>query len=257
MNMIFQEARYKQITTICTGYLALILLVIILLTTRLSEYRTTFMNEWNDFFYITDIEFETLLNKQTLRISPEGKRNSIVADLAINIFDNTEEISVADTAHAVKNTGDSTIQQRVAAYKVKLQTMPDPSVKSQMASRPGMIGRLTIPSLGVNVALFASNSQAVVDAADSAAYFGLGSCTIIGDHWNQGFNAIKSASAGTVAYIDDGNTKRKLVCTGLCRGTNTGFDMLDSNGNSISGRGGYAMYTCNSNWTDITIVFFS
>ena len=63
--------------------------------------------------------------------------------------------------------------------------------------------------------------------------------------------------AGTVAYIDDGNTKRKLVCTGLCRGTNTGFDMLDSNGNSISGRGGYAMYTCNSNWTDITIVFFS
>lgn len=102
MNMIFQEARYKQITTICTGYLALILLVIVLLTTRLSEYRTTFMNEWNDFFYITDIEFETLLNKQTLRISPEGKRNSIVADLAINIFDNAEEISVADTAHAVK-----------------------------------------------------------------------------------------------------------------------------------------------------------
>lgn len=170
-----------------------------------------------------------------------------------------EEINtdLLDAASRYADIGDSQIRDRVAEYKAKQATLPDASIASQMASRPGMIGRLTIPSLGINVALFASNSQAVVDAPDSAAYFGFGNIIIIGDHQNQGFSAIRGASVGTVAYIDDGQTKRKLVCTGRTTGTNTGTDLLDSSGASVASRGGYVMYTCNSDWTNVTLAFFS
>ena len=45
------------------------------------------------------------------------------------------------------------------------------AVLEEMARRPNMYGRLVIPSVGVNVALFAVVSQAAADAQDSAAYF--------------------------------------------------------------------------------------
>ena len=47
------------------------------------------------------------------------------------------------------------------------------TVLEEMANRPGMVGRLVIPSVGVNVALFSGSDQAIVDAQDSAAYLSL------------------------------------------------------------------------------------
>ena len=44
-------------------------------------------------------------------------------------------------------------------------------VAAQMASRPGMMGRLSIPDVGIDVAVFNSDSQATADAVDSACYF--------------------------------------------------------------------------------------
>lgn len=195
---------------------------------------------------------------QANQIPSAATSQSNIMEAAIHAL-TKEEINtdLLNAAAGLSSIGDSQIQQRVAEYKAKQASLPDPSVAAQMASRPGMIGRLTIPSLGVNVALFASNSQAVVDASDSAAYFNFGSIIIIGDHQNQGFSAIRGAAPGAVAYIDNGQTKRKLVCTGRSNGTNTGADLLDSSGASVSTRGGYVMYTCNSNWNDVTLAFFS
>lgn len=105
--------------------------------------------------------------------------------------------------------------------------------------------------------MYASNSQSVVDAADSAACFGFGSATVIGDHQDQGFSAIRSSYVGMLAYIDDGTSKRQLTCTGVTTGTNTGTDLINSSGVSASTYGGYVLYTCNSSWQDVTIVYFS
>lgn len=66
------------------------------------------------------------------------------------------------------------------------------TVLEEMANRPGMVGRLVIPSVGVNVALFSGSDQAIVDAQDSAAYFSAGNSMVIGDHWNQGFTKSKA-----------------------------------------------------------------
>ena len=143
------------------------------------------------------------------------------------------------------------------------------TVLEEMARR-GNIGRLTIPSVGVNVALFETSvyninhSQVIVDAADSAAYlsdtmthYGF---VMIGDHVHQGFSAIKNTSIGTVAYIDRGEYRESYVCTEKFIGYNgyggrTG--MFDTNGNDVAGRnpGGLCMYTCNSDGT-ITITFW-
>lgn len=201
---------------------------------------------------------KALYSQDESRIPSAAVTQSNIMEAAIHSLTKEEvNTDLLNAAASYASIGDTQIRNRVAEYKAKQATLPDASVASQMASRPGMIGRLTIPSLGVNVALFASNSQAVVDAPDSAAYFSFGNIIVIGDHQNQGFSAIRGASAGTVAYIDNGKTKRKLVCTGRTTGTNTGTDLLDSSGASVTSRGGYVMYTCNSDWTDVTLAFFS
>lgn len=137
--------------------------------------------------------------------------------------------------------------------------------------RRGNIGRLTIPSVGVNVALFnasiydVGHSQGIVDRSDSAAYlydaddyYGF---DMIADHVHQGFNAIKWVTTGsTMAYIDYGTYTESYICTDMFIGYNgyggrTG--MFDANGSDVAGRndGGLCLYTCNSDGT-ITITFW-
>ena len=148
------------------------------------------------------------------------------------------------------------------------------AVLEEMARRPNMYGRLVIPSVGVNVALFAVVSQAAADAQDSAAYFPFKNYMLVADHWNQGFWKIKRCSVGTKAYIYRGTsiqtlTKRRpgkptisivggVKCTGICCGVNAGYDLLYEDGSSATTGSGTIMYTCNgSNYHDITLTFWS
>lgn len=121
-----------------------------------------------------------------------------------------------------------------------------------------MYGRLVIPSVGVNVALFAVVSQAAADAQDSAAYFPFKNYMLVADHWNQGFWKIKRCSVGTKAYIYRGTSIQTLTCTGICRGANAGYDLLYEDGSSATTGSGTIMYTCNgSNYHDIILTFWS
>lgn len=123
----------------------------------------------------------------------------------------------------------------------------------------GAIGRLVLPSVGINVACYKSREQSVTDAVDSASYFDYGVQFVIGDHQNQGFYKIKSCKVGDIAYIDNGKTQDKYICTSLISGHNNGKALLDSEYNDIKdmNSGGITLYTCNgSNWRDVTIVFF-
>lgn len=148
-------------------------------------------------------------------------------------------------------------------------TAPVFTVLDEMSER-GNIGRLTIPTFGVDVALFDTSlynfnhSQAIVDAIDSAAYISDTVDTygfvIVGDHVYQGFDAIKQVSHGTILYIDKGACVESYVCTDIFIGYN-GYGnkggMFDINGNSVVGRndGGLCLYTCNYDET-ITITFW-
>lgn len=137
-------------------------------------------------------------------------------------------------------------------------TQPPDGVAEEMASRPGMIGRLTIVDVGINVALFGrdlrEDNQAIVDAVDSAAYIYtdvLGDVRdIISDHDNQGFNGIKRAVVGqTVADIDFGMQQEKYMCIEKYNhGQNMLTDLLADDGASVlyQHSPGLIMYTCNA-----------
>ena len=120
------------------------------------------------------------------------------------------------------------------------------------------VGRFSVPDLGVNVACYDSMEQSVVDAPDSAACFLLDGHTVIGDHVNQGFSALKSCSVGTQARLDTSTGVTIYTCVDVIQGHNTGTDLTDASYETIAGRypDGLVCYTCNGNWQDVTIVFF-
>ncbi len=133
---------------------------------------------------------------------------------------------------------------------------------------PGNVGRLFIPSAGVNVALNYVDdntgdeaAQAICDAEDSAAYMVFSSSdeVWIGDHNFQGFDAIKSVVPGTQAYIKNTDgTIDSYICTEIDQATNTGYDLVTADGRSASkiNAGGIIMYTCNDDWTSVTATFW-
>ncbi|MDD6363375.1 MAG: hypothetical protein PUG18_09050 [Lachnospiraceae bacterium] len=132
----------------------------------------------------------------------------------------------------------------------------------------GNVGRLFIPSVGVNVALNYVDdntgdeaAQAICDAEDSAAYMNFSSSdeVWIGDHNFQGFDAIKSVVPGTEAYIKNTDgTITTYTCTEITQATNTGYDLVTADGRSASNinAGGIIMYTCNDDWTSVTATFW-
>lgn len=124
-----------------------------------------------------------------------------------------------------------------------------PTPQELALSGQGSAGRLVIPDVGINVGLHytygTDDSQSVVNSPDAAAIPTWFSQCIIADHWNQGFEGIKSCVPGqTLAYVGEGD--------------NVTTDLVDDNYNSITtaNMGGLTMYTCNDNWRNITIVFF-
>ena len=83
--------------------------------------------------------------------------------------------------------------------------------QEEMEERPAMIGRLYIPDVGVNVALFDTTGmkynigQSYVDAEDSSAWKDKNGIGVVADHGNQTFKDIhKSVSNETMAYIQVG-----------------------------------------------------
>ena len=119
------------------------------------------------------------------------------------------------------------------------------------------VGRFKIPAVGVNVACYASSSQATVDAADSAAYFYTSGHLTIADHKHQGFSAIRSCSKGMKASLSTSSGTKNYICVDRINGHNTGYELTDANYNSIDSMypGTLVLYTCNENWQNVTIVF--
>ena len=109
-----------------------------------------------------------------------------------------------------------------------------------------------------SVALYYGDSQSITDAADSANYITTyGTSAIIADHNYQTGNAIKSLSVGDSIWIKRNGTVTRYECTMVdYNGHNTGSAITDSNYNSLMNTGKIVFYTCNGNWTSVTVLIF-
>lgn len=128
-------------------------------------------------------------------------------------------------------------------------------------NRSGYIGRLMIPSVGINVALREgtglSTLQAYVDAQDSAAIFWDSSGRTVGDHNNQDFATLHEIEVGDRLriYYPDG-TYTEFEVTVKFKGHNTGNDLVDDDWNGFvnADPDGLILYTCYNGWQNIWIV---
>lgn len=143
-----------------------------------------------------------------------------------------------------------------------IQPTPSPTPYEE---KFGDAGRLYLTDL-FSVALYTSGngktSQDIVDEEDSAwTYSGWGN-TVIGDHFDDGFYRIRLLQPGDTCYIlqEDGS-RANYECVRIDKnGTNTGGDVLDSNGNSAfdDPDSDMFMYTCNpaGGGKSVTIVYW-
>ena len=141
------------------------------------------------------------------------------------------------------------------------QVIQKPHVKP-IDNRKGLIGRLLIPSVGINLALREpsndSEAQAFVDEKDSAAIFWRGEARIIADHNNQGFAYLSKVSIGDKAEVQfkDGTCVSYIVVNKFT-GHNTGPELTDEEYNCIydDNIGGLTLYTCYAGWENIWVVY--
>lgn len=193
--------------------------------------------------------------------------NDIMADSdAFFVYLNNKDIAKSEnieTAVSKMEIGNEEIAKKVKEYQEEQKRL---EIKRQMNSRGGMVGRLIIPDVDLDVAVIrasiynGSHNQAVVDARDSAAWmYDWGAAVLIGDHNNQGFEKMKGAIPNvTKCYINNGDTIKTYICIKNIQGHNTGSSITDANYRSLSGdnAGGLIMYTCNENWRNITITYW-
>ena len=103
-------------------------------------------------------------------------------------------------------------------------------------------------------------AQVICDEWDSAVWlFGMRGCgNIIADHASQGFDGIKAAHQGTMAYLKTVEGIQLYVCVDILQGHNTGTYLTDNEWNRLmyNGEGSLVMYTCNENWENITIALW-
>lgn len=194
---------------------------------------------------------------------------SDLADAALDSLVAEDEDEQMAKAKELAATCDDDIEATIAEYKKEHTPAATPavstsvpsteSIAAECAARPGMYGRLSIPSVGVNVALFWPQSDAdavaIVDAPDSADIYYNNGGTTIGDHWNQGFAAIANAVPGsTMAYIVTPNGTLAYRCSGITKGHNDGYLFWDEAGNLFQ-YPNLIMYTCRTaDWHNIWIV---
>lgn len=187
---------------------------------------------------------------------------SNLADAAVETMMLDKESDAVAKAKEMASVCDDDIETAVAKFEKEhtptaSTTTPTPaSIAAECASRPGMYGRLRIPSVGINVAVFSINSQATIDARDSAAIYGGNGGTTIADHQNQGFRAIANCVPGsTVAYIDTPEGTQRYICSVRMTGHNVSTALTDDALNVFT-YGGLIMYTCRDNSYNIWIVCF-
>lgn len=111
---------------------------------------------------------------------------------------------------------------------------------------PSYYGRLHIPEVGVNVALYHGASQKITDRKDSANIFSMSifNGLYIADHNTQAFKNLHKVLPGTKGYVElqDGDILY-IECIDIFDGYNTGKLITNKSGQT-NFQADYLMYTC-------------
>lgn len=159
----------------------------------------------------------------------------------------------------------SSIAQYQEALRIAAEKRRIAQIQSEIPTRPGMVGRLLVSSVGIDVALIYADgyneagAQAIVDAADSCAYVPnvyIAGATVLADHANQDFGALKSVSVGTKGKIVTADGTIDIVATSVFNGHNYGH-LTDGNGATLGCIAPYIAYTCLDNAQNVRIVGWS
>lgn len=198
-------------------------------------------------YYFSSDNFYALTGKQTIEgihylFDENGVLSGTWKEEKKQETAGTTEVKEAEASGTENNTSAEAEQPAVSAPGVPYDT-----------GNLGSAGNLSIPGLGVDVALnyvdmtsAASDPQGVVNAANSAAYMTGFTVPVIADHAAQGFSAIASAY-GQTACIYNGSSVTAYRCVGVYSGTNTGDDILVNGQSAIcNAMGSLVMYTCQS-----------
>lgn len=117
-------------------------------------------------------------------------------------------------------------------------------------------GRLYIPDLNINVALYCGNQQYITDRADSANIFSFdGDVELtIADHNNQAFSRLHRVKVGIKGYIEHRQYGRiNIECVEVFNGYNNGRYIVDESGINAMNRTAYMMYTCKNDTDGVLI----
>lgn len=119
------------------------------------------------------------------------------------------------------------------------------------------VGRLYIDDVKIDVALYESWEQKVVDRDDSAAYMGWPKHRLIGDHNNQAFETLGKTKVGAIACIEkEDGTLAYYKCKEVFKGNNNGGTITDNNGNDVTKKADILMYTCYNGWKNIWVTLW-
>lgn len=137
-------------------------------------------------------------------------------------------------------------------------------VEQEISAHPGMIGRLVIPGVKIDVALYTDGEgatemeklQNICDREDAAAFFDDGSGYLVADHNNQAFRVLDSVSLGDKAFILRGHSILSLECDLKMEAHNYGKGIVDSEGNYVSSLSDYVCYTCQDSWNNVSVAGF-
>lgn len=166
-------------------------------------------------------------------------------------------------------TPEPTPSEKPVSPEVQAMLDENKEVWREMHNRAYMEGRLLIPSVGIDVALFNEGEnkenkstevlrQDIVDLEDSALlYYDDPVGNIIADHSNQTFAKLPEIKVGDAAYILSGDRMVTLECVFTTDGINTGYGITDMDGGWHHDDADYVCYTCLEDWTHIQMVGFA
>ena len=225
-------------------------------------------------FMTLTLVFVMVIISDDTRIESQKDYN-IMLKANINNDEETKEVDKKTETVSENNVKQETKKQEKVKTKakkvVKKEKVEDPTTNQTAQTNDstkqnnnivyGTFGRIYISNY--NAALYDYNVntksdlslQTIVDNKDSAAYYKNHGKLVIADHNSQGFKVLVNLSEGTIASIkfENGKTiKYKLI--NKSEGTNEGYDLVDSNGNSFFDMEfDLIMYTCYNDGIMVTL----
>lgn len=202
-------------------------------------------------------EKEKLVSEKITGVEEKNREKSSISSFesvenSTSVSNSLDYIPSTNNTNPNNNDNNVVVQGNINSKEnQQVSSISEIDIISQNVDTLGTYGRLFIPSVNLNVALYLADMttnevQGIVNRWDSAAYFDFNNQNVIADHNHQGFHKIIDTSVGDFAYIKkvDGSIDTYRM-TNKFEGQNTVYDLVDLNGvSALNGSSSLVMYTC-------------